>query len=145
MNLHKISKHSPKGSVRMDTLPSFALDLEKRNHMLSFDVKGGYRHLRCSPRMRDMLMFRYNGKYYRSIAMSFGWGRSAMWFTRMMAHLVQHLRSSLGYRVLSYIDDFLLAPSPKGIIASARACRRAAVKVDAVLKDLGITRHPDNG
>ncbi len=46
INFHKQSKHWAKGTVRMETMPAFALDLQKGDHMLSFDIKAGYRHFR---------------------------------------------------------------------------------------------------
>jgi hypothetical protein len=44
VNLSKQSKHWPKGSVRMETLPEYALELEHGKHMVSFDINAGYRH-----------------------------------------------------------------------------------------------------
>jgi hypothetical protein len=41
VNLSKQSKHWPKGSVRMETLPEYALELERREKMVSFDIQAG--------------------------------------------------------------------------------------------------------
>jgi Reverse transcriptase (RNA-dependent DNA polymerase) len=118
VNLAKQSKHWEKGSVRMETLPAYALELQEGDHMISFEIQSGYRHFRLAPRMRDMFTFHYAGRYVRCIALPFGWARSPMRFTRMMRPLVQHLRSVKLFRVLAYLDDFLLAPSPPGEIAT---------------------------
>ena len=53
INLHKQSKHWDKGSIKMKKIPSFALELEKGDQMLSFDIKSGYRHMYLHPDMRD--------------------------------------------------------------------------------------------
>lgn len=113
VNLSKQSKHWPKGSVRMETLPEYALELEHGDHMVSFDIKAGYRHFRLAPKMRNWFLFRYEDKYYRCVALPFGWGRSPMWFTQLMVPLVCQLRTGLGYRVLPYLDDFLVCPAKR--------------------------------
>jgi hypothetical protein len=62
--------------VKIETLPQYAMDLEKGDHMASFDIKSSYRHFRLAPRMRDWFCFRYDGRFLRCIALPFGWGRS---------------------------------------------------------------------
>jgi hypothetical protein len=39
VNLSKQSKHWPKGSVRIETLPEYALELENGEKMVSFDIQ----------------------------------------------------------------------------------------------------------
>jgi hypothetical protein len=135
VNLSKQSKHWPKGSVRMETLPEFALELEREERMLSFDIQAGYRHFRLALQMRDWFVFAYDGKFYRCIALPFGWRRSPMWFTHLMVPLITKLRQS--YRVLAYLDDFLICPAKAGRIESVRDCRRATQTVDKLLSSIG--------
>lgn len=145
INLHQQSQHWRRGSVRMETLPSFALELQEGDRLMSWDVKSGYRHMYLHPDMRDFFIFRYAGCYYRCIALPFGWGRSALWFTKMMRPIVRFLRQRWRYRILPYLDDFLLAPSPPGTIASASDCKTARARLSKLFSDLGITRHPTKG
>lgn len=145
INFKQQSKHWPKGSVKMETLPGFALDLQERDVIMSWDIKSGYRHMYLHPDMRDYFLFRYDGRYYRCIALPFGWGRSYMWFTKMMRPLVQYLREKKGYRVMSYIDDFAAAPSPHGTVATAEDCRAAGASLDALFARLGVIRHTSKG
>jgi hypothetical protein len=56
-------------------------ELEHGEKMVSFDIQAGYRHFRLAPQMRDWFLFRYDGRFYRCIALPFGSGRSPMWFT----------------------------------------------------------------
>jgi hypothetical protein len=77
-NLSKQSKHWPTGSMRMETLPEHALELKHGEEMVSFDIQAGYRHFRLAPQMGDCFLFRYDGRFYRFIALPFGWGRSPM-------------------------------------------------------------------
>ena len=100
VNFSKQSKHWEKGSVRMETLPAYAIGLKRGDDMISFDVKSGYRHLRLAPCMTDWFLFQYDGKFYRCIPLPFGWGRSPMWFTRLMAPFLRYMRCEMRYRVL---------------------------------------------
>ena len=46
-------------TVRMETLPEFAMSIQERDHMLSMDIEKGFQHLRLHPIMRDWFIFRY--------------------------------------------------------------------------------------
>ena len=144
INLSVQSAHWEKGSVRMETLTEFAMSVQPKDRMISMDIEKGYRHLRLHPSMRDWFIFRYDGRYYQCVALPFGWGRSPLWFTRLMAPFVAELRS-YGYRVLPYIDDFLIIPSPYGRIAGRKDCRSATKRIEKLMKSLGLRRHPDKG
>jgi hypothetical protein len=52
----------------METFPEYALELELGDHMVSFDIKAGYRHFRLAPKVRNLFLFRYEDKYYRCVA-----------------------------------------------------------------------------
>lgn len=144
VNLSKQSKKWKKGSVRMESVSEFATSIQKGDHLLSMDIEKGYRHFRLHPAMRDWFIFHYYGKYYRCIALPFGWGRSPLWFTQLMTVFLRPLRQ-LGYRVLCYLDDFLIAPSPYGQVASLTHCAVAKEKIEALLQSLGLRRHPTKG
>ena len=49
INFHKQSQHWSRGSVRMETLPSFAVELQQNDTLLSLDIKSGYRHFYLHP------------------------------------------------------------------------------------------------
>jgi hypothetical protein len=95
--------------------------------------------------LRDLFAFHYDGKYYRCVALPFSWGRSTLWFAQIMAPMVKHLRVKCGFRVLSYLDDFLVCPSKPSSAATASDCRRATRTIDALLTSLGMMRHPSKG
>jgi hypothetical protein len=77
--------------------------------------------------------------------MSFGCGRSVLWFTKLMRPVVKYIRSELGYRLLPWIDDFLCAPTDGRRPATGRDCRRARIRLDAIFRELGLTLHPEKG
>jgi hypothetical protein len=49
----------------MKTLPEYALELERGEQMVSFDIQAGIRRFRLAPQMRDWFLFRYDGRFYR--------------------------------------------------------------------------------
>jgi hypothetical protein len=107
----------------METLPEYALELERGEKMVSFDIQAGYLHIRIAPQMTDWFFFRYDGRFYRCIAIPFGWGRIPMWFNQLVVPMVRKLRQQ--HRVLAYLDDFLICSVKSGRVASIRDCRKA--------------------
>lgn len=61
-----------------------------------------------------------------------------------MAPFVAEMRS-YGYRVLPYMDDFLLIPTPYGVKSGLADCKSARSRVDKLLCRLGLRRHPEKG
>jgi hypothetical protein len=96
INSSRPSQHWPKGSVKMENFPGFAVNLLKNDYLMSWYVKSGYRHFYLHPRMRDYFLFHYGGRFYRCIALPFGWGRSVLWFTKLMRPIVKYIRSEWG-------------------------------------------------
>lgn len=58
---------------------------------------------------------------------------------------MRYLRESLRYRVLEYIEDFLIAPSPPGRKARAKECAREPLCLKKLFERLGVVRHPEKG
>jgi hypothetical protein len=81
INFERQSRHWQKGSVKMEMLPGFAPGLVRNDVLTSWNVKSGYRHFYLHQRMRDYFLFHYGGRFYRFVALPFGWGRSVLWFT----------------------------------------------------------------
>jgi hypothetical protein len=95
VNLSKQSKHWHKGSVRMETLPEYALELEHGERMVSFDIQAGYRHFRLAQQMRDWFLFRNDGRFYRCISLPIERGRSPMWLTQLMVPMVRKSKATV--------------------------------------------------
>lgn len=144
INLSEQSEHWAKGTVKMESISEFACHLQRNDHMMSMDIKKGYRLVRLHPAMRDWFLFVFNGRVYQCIALPFGWGRSPLWFTQIMAPFARTLRS-YGYRTLVYLDDFLLVPSPYVFLCTKEHCTKAQRRIDRLLATLGIERHPTKG
>jgi hypothetical protein len=145
VNFSRQSQHWPKGSIKMETLPCLGLSLQRGYHLMSWDIKSGYRHFYLHPRMRNYFVFRYSGRYYRCMALPFGWGRSVWCFTKLLRPMFKYIRTELGYRLLPWIDDFLCAPSDGSRPATGRDCRRARSRLEVLFAKLGLTRHQEKG
>ena len=51
----------------------------------------------------------------------------------------------MGYRVLGYLDDFLISPSPLGVVATLLDCQRATVAISKLMRRLGLSRNVTKG
>jgi len=145
INLKEQSRHWDKKSVHMDTLSSFGASLCQGDRLLSFDWASGYRHFALHPRMWDWFLFRYNGLYYRCIALPFGWTASPFWFVKLLSPLTRYMREKLCLRVLVWIDDYLIAPGNGAVPSSSKVCLEVSVALDTLFKRLGMLRHPEKG
>lgn len=143
VNLHEASKLWDPKSMRMDRPVDFALEVQRGERLLSFDIKAGYRHFRLHDAMRPYVLFHYDGRVYASVALPFGWSMSPYWFTRLLKPMVGWLRQN-GFRVLAYLDDFLVGLRT-ALPATASECLVASEVIQALLDSLGITRHPTKG
>ena len=144
LNFKEQSTHWRKGSVKMETLEQFAQDLTKGDYLLTMDIKSGYHHFRLHPRMRNWFLFRNGDRFYRCIALPFGWGRSVWWFCRLLRPFVRELRRR-GHRCLAWIDDFLIAPGSGQEPAGPEEALSASVEISDLMQSLGLKRHPEKG
>lgn len=112
--------------------------------MLSMDIHRGYYMFRLHPAMRDWFLFHYGGRYFRCVGLPLGWGNSALWFMQLLTPFVTELRR-YGYRVLWYLDDFLIVPSPLGSVSTSQDCTVKKRKIPRLLERLGLVRHPTKG
>lgn len=62
-----------------------------------------------------------------------------------MVPFLRVMRQKLRYRVIGYLDDFLVALSRAGAAATRRDFKRARKKIQTLLTQLGLRRHPTKG
>lgn len=79
------------------------------------------------------------------MALSFGWGKSPLWLTQIIGPPLGKLRERHEFRVLSYLDDFLNASFPNGVLARPTHCVSAKMAIQRLLTRLGLTRYPTRG
>lgn len=148
-DLSHLSNHYEPIVKKNTTLEGFSASLRPGDHLISMDLSSGYNHFRLHPDMRKYftVSVQYaNGtvRYFQYIALPFGWSRSGYWFCRLVERFWTMVRKRLQYRVLSYVDDFAIAPS-MGRAATMEDCNRASRKIDYLLVRYGLTRHPAKG
>ena len=88
VNLSKQPKCWKKGTVRMESLSEFAIEMQKGDQFIYVDIQKGSRQFRLHPPIRDWFVFRYSDKYYQYVVLPFGCGRSILWFTMPIAIFV---------------------------------------------------------
>ena len=125
--------------VKMETLESFALEIKPNDHLLSFDIEKGYHHFRLHPDIRNWFLFRIDGRYFRCIALPFGWKLSPFYFIKLMRPFVEYVRNRLNLRIHPYMDDFLVA------VSSPTELKRAQRTLDGLLRKTGLRRKPGKG
>ena len=104
INSKEQSTHWDKRSVKMKTLSSYGTCLCPGDRLLSFDWSSGYMHFALHRRMWNWFLFKYNQRYYRSIALPFRWTSSPYWFVKILSPLTRYMRSELSLRVMVWID-----------------------------------------
>lgn len=130
--------------TKCDTLESNAPQLKKEDQLISFDLESGYHQFRLHPTMRKWFVVKFAGRWFQYVALPFGWRLSGYWFVRLVGRFTAMLRRTLRYRVLQYVDDFLVAPSV-GRHSTRRDCLRASKLITRLLAYYGIKRHPEKG
>lgn len=58
-------------------------------------------------------------------------------FHRMIREIV--------FILLAYLDDFLVAPSPYGVVSDIEAVQKAKFKISALIEDLGLIQNLKKG
>ncbi|XP_053378396.1 uncharacterized protein LOC128548064 [Mercenaria mercenaria] len=85
-------------------------NIEKKDYMVTADLKDGFFHVRIHESHQDYLGFSYEGVYYRWMVLPFGHCCSPFYFAKILRPIISYLRSQ-GLKVVVYVDDFiLLAP-----------------------------------
>ncbi len=114
LNVKRINQnHLPKLHFKMETL-ALVLPLIKKNEWFtSWDVRKGFFNIAIHPEFRRFFCFEFEGVRYKYTCLVMGLAIAPLFFSKLMAILVQTARS-WGIQVSYYLDDTLLrAPSPK--------------------------------
>lgn len=104
----------------METLESFALEIKPKDHLVSFDIEKGYHHIRLHPSICNWFIFRIDGRYFRCIALPFGWKLSPYYFVKIKGPFVEIIRQSLNLRIHPYMKNFLVAVSSRSQLKRAQ-------------------------
>lgn len=128
----------------MVKMEKVALELKNGDHLLSFDLTAGYRHVKFHTLMLNYVLFRYGGSTHRCLAVKRGSSLAAKHFTIFVSSLVVYMRNVLEYRVRWYLEDFLIEPSG-GKASTAADFLPSSARLYHVFERFFITRHPKKG
>lgn len=92
----------------METKKIIRNPTEGGDHLISFDIREGYRHLNLHEDVRNSFLFHCDGRFYRCKALPFERRRSSFRFVNLHKPLVNCMRTEMGVRMFPNIDDFLL-------------------------------------
>jgi len=137
--------HAEAWRFKYRTLHDLSQVLRPDDSLLVWDVKDAYHHLLLREEDRRYLAFTTLGRVFIPITMPFGMSLAPYMWTKVVRALVQYLRS-LGFRVISYVDDFGGAPpAMPGEAATVADAARGYLTVQLVFRALGLWLHPDKG
>jgi len=143
IDLRAINRHIRKRVFQYQRLPSFLATLVPGDHLVSWDVKDAFYHVRILLAHRKFFRFFVAGVVYEPRVLPFGMKLSPWVWTKVMRPVVAALRLQ-GYRVNAYVDDFASTgrgPHPS-TAAVATAGRRDILEL---FRRLGLQVHPTKG
>ncbi|XP_060541827.1 uncharacterized protein LOC132710188 [Pantherophis guttatus] len=116
----------------MHTLQTILETLRPGDFLTSINLTEVYLHVPIHPDFRKYLRFHYRGCHYQYAALPFGLSSTPRVFTKIMAALVAHIRST-PLRIQFYLDDILLQSS------SLRAVRQDLATTIRIFQDHGFS------
>jgi len=130
---------------KYETLHDLSQVLRPDDSLLVWDIKDAYHHLSLRAEDRKYLAFTTLGRVFVPVTMPFGMSLAPYMWTKVVRALVQYLRS-LGFRIISYVDDFGGAPpAMPGEPATVADAARGYELVRIIFHSLGLWLHPEKG
>jgi hypothetical protein len=106
LNLHTAPKH-----FKLEGMPVVRDSLQEGDWMCTVDLSDAFLHVPLHPEHQRFFQFRWKGRLYQYRCCPFGWSRSPQWFQAFTAHIAKICRSEYNFRVVVYLDDFLVMGS----------------------------------
>ena len=121
IDLSQLNLHIQQTPFKMDTVRSVLLAIRRGDWFVSLDLKDAYFQIPVHADSRRFLRFVWEGVVYQFTVLCFGLCTAPQVFTRMMA-LVSGVMHGRGFRMLRYLDDWLVLASSLEGICKARDC-----------------------
>jgi len=127
---------------KYETLWKLAPGLRSCDHMVSWDVKDAYHHLRLREADQTYLAFTLFGRVFVPVSMPFGLAVAPYTWTKVCRPVVGRLRE-MGFVFKAYVDDFGGRPPVRdtGQPATKADARRGWRTVADLMASLGLTVH----
>lgn len=143
VDLRHINRFIAERKFKYQRLAHFLSTLLPNEHLVSWDVKDAFYHVRLWPAHRKYFRFIVDGVVYEPRVLPFGMRLSPWAWTKVLRPVVAALRIK-GYTVMAYVDDF--AATGYGIRPSTAASATAGrLAILDLFKTLGIHVHPTKG
>ena len=132
---------------RMETAQSVLQSLRSGDWLISLNLQEAYLQVPVHPQSRRFLRFCLGSQVYQFRVLCFGLSSAPLVFTRFMATVSSTMHRS-GYRILHYLDDWLVLGSSQLEITRARdfllrLCSDLGIQVNLSKSSLQPTQHLD--
>ena len=109
-DLRVINDHSEKKTFRNESIDDVIVAVKPNDLLITFDIKDGFFNVPLRKDHSKYFAFRWKNNIYKWNVLCFGWSLSPYYFCKIVREFVGYLRSN-GLRIVSYVDDFILAAS----------------------------------
>ena len=118
----------------METPQSVLRSVRRGDWMVSLDLKDAYLQVPVHPDSRRFLRFTFRGRVYQFRVLPFGLSTAPQVFTRVMAPVSAEMHRR-GYRLLRYLDDWLVLGASREEVLRARdfllaLCGRLGIRLN---------------
>lgn len=113
-DLRFINQHTKTLSFSSENIDDVLEAVLPTDLLVTFDIQDGFFNVSLRPEHSKFLSFRWRNNVYSWNVLPFGWCSSPYYFCKIVRSYVGHLRQN-DVRIVSYVDDFLLASSAGNI------------------------------
>ena len=106
-------------------VPSF---LQRGDYLVKIDLSQAYCHVPIRASHHRFLSLAYRGVVYEMVGLPFGWVSAPHIFASLTNWIAEHLRK-LGFRIIVYLDDFLLVHQDPDVLAAQTGRTLACLEV----------------
>ena len=136
LDVSKLNLFVLKTKFSMETAQTVREAIGRGDWMVSLDMKDAYFHIPVHPQSQRYLRFTFDGRTYQFQALCFGLSTAPQVFTRVIAP-ISRLMHLAGYRIILYLDDWLI------LAKSREEMKRAIEFILALVAELGILINHD--
>lgn len=143
VDLRQINRFISERTFKYQRLANFLSTLLPDEHLVSWDVKDAFYHIRLWPALRKYFRFIVDGVVYEPLVLPFSVHLSPWAWTKVLRPVVAALRNK-GYTVMAYVEDF--AATGCGVRPSTAASATAGrLAILDLFETLGVHVHRTKG
>lgn len=143
VDLRQINHYIAARPFKYQRLAGFLAGVLPDEHLISWDVKDAFYHIRIFPAHRRYFRFVVDGVVYEPRVLPFGMRLSPWAWTKMLRPVVAALRLR-GFHMMAYVDDFASTGRDERP-SSAASATAGRVEIVRLFADLGLHVHATKG